>query len=250
MGVLKIKFKEESTKKITRRGFDEDDYKWFSKEAVTKLKLAQEEVKWLLDRGYKVSSIIELVGGYHQLSTKQRTALQRATASEFQKELRASKLLSYSDANKGCIYIDGFNLIITLEVALSGSLLILGNDGCIRDLAGLRGTYKLIDKTDKALELIGKVFQELKVPKAKFFLDAPVSNSGRLKAKILECSNAWNIPVEVELIPNPDTILSSLDRVVTADSVILDQCKGWFDLSRKIIEDYIKDAWIVDLNKK
>jgi len=51
------------TGKSIRRGFDAEDYKWFSKDEMKRLKTAQEEVKWLLDRGYKMSSIIELVGG-------------------------------------------------------------------------------------------------------------------------------------------------------------------------------------------
>ena len=52
----------------------------------------------------------------------------------------------------------------------------------------------------------------------------------------------------MELISNVDTVLSNLDRIVTADSIILDECKSWFNLSRKIVDDYIPYAWIVDLS--
>lgn len=48
-------------------------------------------------------------------------------------------------------------MIISIEVALSGGTLVIGSDGNIRDLAGLRGTYKIIDKTEEALNLIGKI---------------------------------------------------------------------------------------------
>ncbi|MBL4934586.1 DUF434 domain-containing protein [Clostridium sp. YIM B02515] len=234
--------------KSTRRGFDAEDYKWFRDNQVDRLKTAQEEVKWLLDRGYKMSSIIELAGGHYQFSARQRTALLRGTASEAQSTQRSSKLISFSEAKDGCIYIDGFNLIITLEVALSNSVLILGNDGCIRDLAGLRGTYKIIDKTEKALALIMMELKKLNILKASFYLDAPVSNSGRLKSKILEYAEKWKVPVEVILVPNADPILESMERVVTSDSVILDKCESWLNLSRGIIENYIDNAWIIDLN--
>ena len=143
--------------------------------------------------------------------------------------------------------IDGFNLIITLEVALSGSPILLGKDGVYRDLAGLRGTYRLIDKTDAALNLTGKTLKDLNVPMVKFYLDSPVSNSGRLKTKILECSEQWRIPVEIDLIPNVDAVLAGKERIITGDSIILDECKSWLNLSRKIIEDHIQDAWVVDL---
>ena len=75
----------------------------------------------------------------------------------------------------------GFNTIITLEVALSGSLLLKSMDGTIRDLAALRGTYRLIDKTDSAIMLIGRVLEKMGVNKAIFYLDAPVSNSGKVE---------------------------------------------------------------------
>lgn len=236
------------SQKTTRRGFDAEDYKWFSDDSISKLKIAQQEVGWLLDRGYKMSSIVDLVGGHYQLTARQRTALKRATSSTIQCEERKSNMLSFEACKDGCLYIDGFNLIITLEVALSKSLLILGNDGVLRDLAGLRGTYRIIDKTDEALKLIGKTFKELYVPEAKFFLDSPVSNSGRLKSKILEHSYDWGIPVEVELVPNADIILSKMERVVTGDSIILDECNSWFNLSSKIVDDYVNDAWIANLS--
>lgn len=237
----------DKNQKVSRRGFDEEDYRWFSDEEICKLKKSQEELQWLLNRGYKISSIIELIGGHYQFSARQRIALQRGTASSAQCKIRNKKLINLEIVKENYLYIDGFNLIITLEVALSGGVLILGNDGVIRDLAGLRGTYRLIDKTDIAILLIKKMLQDLKVTQVKFFLDAPVSNSGRLKDRILEILSSSDIAVEVELVPNADVILSKLERVVTADSIILDDCKSWVNLSRKIVEKYIIEAWIVNL---
>ncbi len=235
-----------STKNV-KRGFDPDDLKIFSKESIAELKIAQEEIQWLLDRGYKIKQIIEFTGNHYLLSSRARTALQRTTSSMAEYEKRRSTMLPFEYAKGGCLNIDGFNIIITLEVAMSGSPILLGKDGVYRDLAGLRGTYRIIDKTDNALNLIGKTLQELSVPMVKFYLDSPVSNSGRLKTKILECSEQWGMPVEVELIPNVDAVLAGKERVVTGDSIILDECKSWFNLSRKIIEDHIQDAWVIDL---
>lgn len=233
----------------TKRGFDQEDNRWFSPKALAQLKIAQEEIQWLLDRGYKLSSIIELVGNHYQLSLRQRTALQRATSTKLQYEKRKSTQLSPEVAKDGFLYIDGFNLIITLEVALSGSILILGNDGILRDLAGLRGTYRIIEQTNIALELIGNTLKKLEVPGVKFFLDSPVSNSGRLKNMILESLTKLGIYTEVELVPNADVVLSKMDRIVTGDSIILDSCQSWFNLSRIIVESNIKNPWIVSLNK-
>ena len=235
-----------STKNV-KRGFYPDDTKIFSKESIAELKIAQEEIQWLLDRGYKIKQIIEFTGNHYLLSSRARTALQRTTSSTAEYEKRRSTMLPFECAKDGCLNIDGFNLIITLEVAMSGSPILLGKDGVYRDLAGLRGTYKIIDKTYTALNLIGKTLQELSVPMVKFYLDSPVSNSGRLKTKILECSQQWGMPVEVDLIPNVDAVLAGKERIVTGDSIILDECNSWFNLSRKIIEDHIQDAWVINL---
>lgn len=248
--VLYLSLNEMTKERIAKRGVDPQDDRWFSKEAVLKLQKAQEEVEWLLNRGYKINGIMDLVGGRYQFSARQRQALKRSTSAKDDYEKRRQSQLPYSSIKDGTIYIDGFNLIITLEVALSGGVLIIGNDGVVRDIAGLQGSYRLIDKTDKALKLFGESFGELKVPHAKFFLDAPVSNSGRLREKILKHSLNWSFSTEVELVPNADPILWKLERVVTGDSVILDNCLSWFNMSRKIIEDYIEGANLVDLSGK
>lgn len=69
------------------------------------------------------------------------------------------------------MYIDGFNTVITLEIALCQSLLLRCMDGTIRDLAGLRGTYRLIEETPQAVQIIADALSHLKVKKAKKYGD-------------------------------------------------------------------------------
>jgi len=42
------------------------------------LEASQEEIQWLLDRGYKLGTVIEFIGIHYQLTARQRSALQRA----------------------------------------------------------------------------------------------------------------------------------------------------------------------------
>ena len=149
--------------------------------------------------------------------------------------------------SEGCtVNIDGFNTIISLEVALSESLLLKCMDGTVRDLAALRGTYRLIDKTDDAIRLIGRKFSEYKVGKAVFYLDAPVSNSGRLKVRIMELLAEYDFEVQVEVINQVDSVLEKLDNVITGDAIILDKCISWINLNRQIIDEYIGQYPYVD----
>jgi hypothetical protein len=231
--------------KSVRRGFHPDDRRLFTGQALARLLQARQEIEWLLDRGYQAEQVLDLVGGHYQLTVRQRTALARVTAASGRIAHRQATCLPVSAGGAGCLHLDGFNLIITLETALSGSLLLLGSDGALRDLAGLRGTYRLIGETDRAIGLIGQSLQRLGVPAARIYLDAPVSNSGRLRQRIQQLASDWTMPVDVELTDNPDRILATLPRVVSSDSAILDCCPSWYNLARLIVAEHIPQAWIV-----
>ena len=238
----------DEVKKSTIRGKEDKDERFFSSEETKRLKYAQEEVVWLLNRNYPISNIIDFVGGRHQFSSRQRMALRRASCSSKDLQIRREKEISIYDLEDKTLNIDTFNFIISLEVALSKGLLINCMDGSIRDLAGLRGTYRLIDKTYMALDILGDVFKKLKIKGVNFYIDAPVSNSGRLKTAIYEISDKWNIDVNVEIVSNPDVILEKSNYVVSSDSIILDKCDGWINLVRYIVEEYMKGVWIIDLD--
>lgn len=235
--------------KVSKRGFDEGDKRWFSSNELIRLIKAKEEIEWLINRDYKIDPVVTFVGDRYQFSIRQRDALKRAVCTEEKNIIRQSKKLSLGNIKEGIINIDGFNLIIAIEVALSGGTLVIGSDGNMRDLAGLRGTYKIIDKTEEALKLIGEFFNKYNAQKIRFYLDSPVSNSGNLKYKIMEYAKIWGIETDVELVKNADVVLEKLDRVVSSDAVIVDKCISYFNVARGIIEEYIKDCNIVNLNK-
>lgn len=127
-------------------------------------------------------------------------------------------------------------------MALSGSLLLEGMDGTVRNLAGLRGSYRIIDKTVQAVELLLNQMERLGVKQALFYLDQQVSNSGRLRALLLDMATDCRLQVQVELNPCVDSILSGLENVVTADAIILDKCGSWHNLNRGLIEGFIQDT--------
>jgi hypothetical protein len=119
-------------------------------------------------------------------------------------------------------------------------------DGTFRDLCGLRGTYRLISATDKAITLIGDELQTLGISKAVFYLDSPVSNTGRLSQRIYELLEGYPFTVETELVPNADVILQTKSNVVTSDAIILNQCQSWINLVANILHKYYPNTPIVD----
>jgi len=92
------------------------------------------------------------------------------------------------------------------------------------------------------------VSQRLGVASALWYLDSPVSNSGRLKAAIQSraAERGWNW--QVELVMNPDAILVKGEGIAaTADSAILDGPVRWFGLAEYVVRRDVPGAWVVDL---
>ena len=198
-----------------------------------------------MERGYDTKSASTFVGNHHLLSERQRLALARIVSTPSAVQARKQKeLLQVPDS----LVLDGFNTIITLEVALSGSLLLEGMDGTVRDLVGLRGSYRIVDKTVQAVELLLARLETLGVQRALFYLDQQVSNSGRLRALLLEQAEKRAVEVQAELHPSVDGLLSRMERVVTADAIILDKCGSWYNLNRTLIESAVPEAWILRLD--
>lgn len=230
----------------SRRGYIPEDEKEFNIESQNILRKAQKDILYLLEQGYRIKNASTFVGNHYLLSERQRLAIVRATSENKVLELREQKKLSKDTIGKKAV-IDGLNIIITLEVVLSGGTLIRCMDEAIRDLAGLRGTYRLIDQTDIALILIGEKLLQLKVEQAVFYLDAPVSNTGRLKLKIIELLVEYPFQVVVELVNNADVILEKSPNVMTSDSIILNKCISWYNIVSDIIEDKFPDTKMIEL---
>jgi hypothetical protein len=231
-----------------KRGFVPADEKEFNLESQAILHKAQQDLLYLMERGFPIKGASTFVGNHYMLSDRQRLAIVRASAQNSILEMRKSKLLPKKAIGKK-VAIDGLNIVITLEVALSKSTLIRCMDGVIRDLAGLRGTYRILDKTEDAIRMIGDKLEALKIEEAVFYLDSPVSNTGRLKQKILEKLSDYPFLVTVELVNNPDVILESLENVITGDAIILNKCRSWINLVAEIIDEKIQDLECVDLSR-
>ncbi|HWC77156.1 MAG TPA: DUF434 domain-containing protein [Blastocatellia bacterium] len=230
------------------RGPHPSDKQLFHYQNVPALREATADLSWLLTRGYAMKSSLKLVGDHQSLKERQRLAVARAACSDSQLEHRIATCVQPEKVIGEELAIDGFNLLITLEAALSGGVLILGRDGCIRDLSGVHGSYRSVTETDRAIGLTGKALESLGVRTARWLLDKPISNSGRLAQRIRERALEHRWLWEVEVVFNPDSEIMSEDRIaVSSDSIILDRATRWFNLSRYIVEQFLLQSWVVDI---
>ena len=231
------------------RGADPRDPTDFAPAARPGLLAAVAELSWLLSRGYAGTSALKLVGDRHALTERQRMAVRRSACPDDALAGRIARRATAADLRGRPLHIDGFNVLTTVEAALGGGVVLRGRDGSDRDLAGVHGTYRRVEETRPALGLIGAVLADLGASPCTWYLDRPVSNSGRLRAILLEHAAAQGLDWRVELAFDPDPILAAAAEVVaTADSVILDRCAGWFPLARAAVAAGVPGAFVVDLS--
>lgn len=219
-----------------KRGYLPEDEKKFSSQALEKIRTASRHISYLINEGYDLKTASTFVGNHFSLSERQRLAIARGIATTEQLNNRRKKEKSSIGGEE--IWIDGFNTIITLEVMLSDSLLFECMDGTIRDLAAVRGSYRIIPETEEAVRILLDTLAEMEVAEVHILLDEPVSNSGRLMTLIAEIGEKQPFKLDIQILKEVDRTLWEKENVITSDSIILDHCKSWVNLMKKCVEKH------------
>lgn len=219
-----------------KRGFVPKDERYFSPVSIKVLRTASQHVTYLIDNGYDLKQASTFVGDHFQLSERQRIAIMRSVATHEQLADRHAKEVPIERLGGTAVWIDGLNTIITLEVMLADSTLLSCMDGAVRDLASLRGTYRLIPETTEAAQLLFDVLQTAGVQTVTILLDQPVSNSGRLKGLLDEMGKDQSFALDVRVQGKVDQALFGKEYVISSDSVVLDHCASWVNLTRRCME--------------
>lgn len=228
------------------RGKHANDDKIFGSKWQPIFKEAIVDLSYLLSRGYGLKSSCQLVGNRYRLNARQQKALMRMAASEQAIIDRSQKSVNKENLEQETVLIDGFNMLIILESALSGAYIFKCQDGTYRDISSVHGSYKRVIQTEKAIVLIGEVLKKLNVQKVIWYFDAPVSNSGRLKTMLYDFAERHQFNWEIHLDNNPDTVLAKSDHIViSADAWILDECQRWFNLGKLLMETHLEVEHVV-----
>ena len=231
------------------RGPHPEDQELFAADNWSRLRAATGDLSWLLTRGYASRSALKVVGDRYALAARQRLAVARCACGDDAIARRQQHQVTTAELAGHELWIDGYNLLTSIEAALSCGVILHARDGCYRDMASMHGSYRKVEETIPAIQLVGELAAELQVASCRWLLDQPVSNSGRLKTILREVATqrGWNW--HAELVADPDYVLRRTDRIAaTSDSQILDQAQRWFNFARHAIELRIGDAWIVNLS--
>ncbi len=225
------------------RGPHPSDRAIFAPARLPALREAVADLSWLFGRGYGEVAAIAVVGDRYQLRKRARLAAARMAAPDAVAAARRARRLDLDALRGRPLVIDGFNVLVTGESALSGAVVLRGRDGALRDLGSVYGSYRAVDETERVIATLVEVLGAAAPASVTWLLDRPVSNSGRLAARLRAAAPGWT----VELVDAPDPALAASTAVVaTADAWILDRCAAWIDLPAAVIAARGATPWLIE----
>ena len=166
------------------RGPHPEDERLFARSSWPALTQATADLSWLLSRGYAHESSLKLVGDRYRLAARQRLAVARCACGDSERAERRRRQVGPMELPDCPLWLDGYNVLTTIEAALSGGVILAARDGTYRDMASMHGSYRKVAETLPALELLAATIAALGAVECVWYLDRPVSNSGRLKELI------------------------------------------------------------------
>jgi hypothetical protein len=180
------------------------------------------------------------VGNRYGLTSDERNLLHRGVFSSSDSESRRRKIISIKEVQNRDLAIDGHNVLITIEAGLSGRPLILADDGFVRDISGLYGSFKKTETTEKAIQLIVNFLRKVKPRQTLFLFDAPISNSGKLAQEVRTRLKRDDLSGDAKAVKVPEKILIGFPGVIaTSDTAIINQSRKVLDLAGYIIRQHL-----------
>jgi len=192
---------------------------------------AYEDLKYLLNRGYRKNVALKFVSNHYRLRKEDRHLLARCVFSDGEIETREKKRKPIDFVKGKTLAIDGFNVLITLESVLEGKA-ILCEDGFVRDLKYQRG-YKLSEKTEEMLFLLLEFLFKFHPKGLIFFYDRPVSKSGKIAKLTNEIMEKVGLSGKAEAVNSVDFELEKFEIVATSDLAVINKVKYVVDIPQE-----------------
>jgi hypothetical protein len=204
---------------------------------------AAADFRYLLNRGYPRQASLTLVGNRYALSRTARQLLHRGVFAASLAQARRAKLRPLAALAGQSLAVDGHNVLITLESALLGRVLVIADDGFLRDVAQLSGNYRQSPATRQALTLLAAYVSRHRPGPVTILYDAPMKRSGELAGKTREIFAAQGLAAESRAVPVPEReLLASPGAVATSDTHLIDAGEVVVDLAGEIIRWELPDA--------
>ncbi len=201
---------------------------------------AAKDMRYLLERGYTRKVSLGLVTDRYSLDRDERMMLFRGVYGEEISWIHREKMISSEEMAGRKVGVDFYNVLITVESGLTGKILVMGDDGFLRDIRGLHGKYHRKKSSLKAVDAMVRALKRLDVFETSFLLDSMVSKSGEMRASVEEAMNKHGLRGKAYTTKSPDREVASIDASLSSDSVIIEAASAAFDLPSFIFSDDVR----------
>ncbi len=194
---------------------------------------AAEDYKYLLNRGYKPTSTLDLITSRYLLSREERVLLYRCVHSRGDVDKIINKIVQPSEIKGKELVIDGYNVILTVASGIEGRTLYVCDDTFVRDLRSVKVRNFSSTSLLTAIKLIAMEIESLNPSKVVLFLDRNVSWSAK-HAEVIK--KEINRPVDALLASKADTsVIKEGGIASSSDYLVLENSNLVFDLAGEII---------------
>jgi hypothetical protein len=195
------------------------------------LKAAARDARYLVDHGYPKESAIRFVSDHHRLPEEQRFVLTRVVVASDTAKARRDKIQPLKALHGRALFIDGYNVLISVESLLGGKPVYLCDDGFLRDAQGIFRSYRPSDLTAPALDAIFDLLASACPVVTEVLLDQQISMSGRLAVLMRRVMAEHDVLGMVRTAQDVDRQLKEMKGVIaTGDGTIMDAAVSVVDI--------------------
>ena len=214
------------------------------------LRQAAQDLRYLLGRGYPRELGLKLTGDRWGLEANQRQVLRRAVLAPEKARARRERLLPLAALKGRAVGVDGHNVIITLESALMGTVLVEADDGAVRDIGQKGRNYGPGPHTGEAARLMVDTLVRAGAARVVILLDAPLPHSGEMAGELRNMLPQAGLAGDVRTAANPEKELASFEGiVVSGDGPLIDAAARPLDLAGAIIRAMQPQPAMINLEK-
>jgi len=201
------------------------------------LRAPADDLRLLLDRGYAKQYALRFVSDHYRLESRWRYVLSRAVHPTSVIASRAAKRMTCTMLEGEVLWVDGHNVLITVESMLKGEELFLCDDGFLRDTRGVFRSFRLTETTIRAVQLTVEFLSAVRVQEAHFVFDEKLSKSGELASHVHRSLEGARVRGDATTSKAVDYVLKHAQGVVaSADGPVVDAAKRVVDLPQCVLK--------------
>lgn len=202
---------------------------------------ASKDYSYLINRGFSKKQSLALITSRYQLSKKERMFLYRSIHSQTIARNINLKKVSVDEVENEVLLIDGLNVLLTIVAALKCDLLVLGDDGFLRDLQSVHGKIKYDLLFFKAINRLAYSLSILNPREVLVFFDKNVKMIGFYSNIIKKTLSKYVDKISIILAHMCDKeILAHQGIVSSSDIVVLQRAYKVFDLAGYIVRTLMR----------